>query len=277
MTQVKLPMLDAAPGEAASDGALGAATMTTAAHPATATPGAAPAEASPAATTPAVAGVRRGTTPSQDLLRGVWKENPVLVQLLGLCPTLAVTNSVENSIAMGVATFFVLLGSSVLVSSLRKLIPGEVRISAYILIIATFVTIADLALAAIVPDIHKALGAFIALIVVNCIILGRQEAFAAKRPVGRAALDAIGTGAGFVVALLMMGAIRELLGNGTLLGHVVFGAHFEPWVIMVLPPGGFLTLGCILLGFGWWRERRDAAKRARPRRWPNGVLSRRAA
>jgi electron transport complex protein RnfE len=122
----------------------------------------------------------KATTPQQDLLRGIWRENPVLVQMLGLCPALAVTNSLANGIAMGGATFFVLLGSSVLVSSLRRLIPPEVRITAYILIIATFVTLADMLLAAMVPDIHKALGAFIALIVVNCIILGRQEAFSAR-------------------------------------------------------------------------------------------------
>jgi electron transport complex protein RnfE len=221
-------------------------------------------------------GSRRGTTPGQDLTRGVWRENPVLIQMLGLCPTLAVTNTVANSIAMGLATFFVLLGSSVLVSSLKKLIPAEVRISAYILIIATFVTIADMALAAIVPDIHKALGAFIALIVVNCIILGRQEAFASRRPVGRSALDAMGTGAGFMIALLLMGGIREVLGNGSFLGHSLFGPSYEPWIVMILPPGGFLTLGVILLGFGWWRERRGGAV-PRVRRWPHGVATRRAA
>jgi electron transport complex protein RnfE len=219
---------------------------------------------------------RRGTSPSQDLLRGVWRENPVLVQLLGLCPTLAVTNTVANSLAMGIATFFVLLGSSLLVSSLKRLIPAEVRISAYILIIATFVTIADMALAAVVPDIHKALGAFIALIVVNCMILGRQEAFASRRPVGRSLLDAAGTGAGFLIALVMMGAVREVLGNGSFLGRPLFGPGFEPWIIMILPPGGFLTLGSILLAFGWWKERtRGAAPRVR--RWPHGVASRRAA
>ena len=219
---------------------------------------------------------RRGTTPREDLLRGIWRENPVLVQLLGLCPALAVTNTVANSLAMGIATFFVLLGSSLLVSSLKHLIPAEVRIAAYILIIATFVTIADLGLAAVVPDIHKALGAFIALIVVNCMILGRQEAFASKRPVGRALLDAAGTGTGFLIALVMLGGIRELLGSGSLLGYSLFGARFEPWIIMILPPGGFLTLGFILLAFGWWRERRDARQPAL-RRWPNGVLPGRAA
>ncbi len=213
----------------------------------------------------------RQTTPSEDLVRGIWKENPVLVQLLGLCPTLAVTNTVENSIAMGLATFFVLVGSSVLVSSLKRWIPKEVRISAYILVIATFVTLADMVLEAVVPEIHKALGAFIALIVVNCIILGRQEAFASKNTVWRSILDAVGSGLGFIVTLLMMGSVRELLGNGTLLGHPVLGPHFEPWVIMILPPGGFFTLGIILLSFGWWKERRKVP--VHPRRWPHGVLS----
>jgi electron transport complex protein RnfE len=212
----------------------------------------------------------RETTPKQDFVRGIWDENPVLIQLLGLCPALAVTNTVANSIAMGAATFFVLTGSSLLVSTLKKFIPGEVRISAYILIIATFVTIADLVLAAVVPDIHKELGAFIALIVVNCMILGRQEAFASKRPVGRALLDAVGTGTGFMIALLMMGGLRELLGNGSLLGVSVMGPTFEPWIIMILPPGGFLTLGIILLALGWWEERK-APSRQPVRQWTHGV------
>jgi electron transport complex protein RnfE len=211
----------------------------------------------------------RATTPSQDFFRGIWRENPVLIQLLGLCPALAVTNTAANAIAMGLATFFVLMGSSILVSSLKKFIPGEVRISAYILIIATFVTIADMLLAAIVPDIHKALGAFIALIVVNCMILGRQEAFASKRPVTRAILDAAGTGVGFIIALLMMGGIREILGNGTFLGVPLFGDAFEPWIIMILPPGGFFTLGILLLGFAWWEERKNVP--VHPRQWPHGV------
>jgi electron transport complex protein RnfE len=210
----------------------------------------------------------RATTPRYDLLRGVWEENPVLVQLLGLCPALAVTNTVANSIAMGLATFFVLFGSSLLVSTFKRFIPHEVRISAYILIIATFVTIADLVLAAVVPTIHKALGAFIALIVVNCMILGRQEAFASKRPVGRALLDAAGTGVGFIIALLMMGAFREILGYGSFLGFPLFGGSYEPWIIMILPPGGFFTLGFILLGFGWWRGRKS---QPRVRQWPHGV------
>ena len=198
----------------------------------------------------------RETTPTQDLLSGIWRENPVLIQMLGLCPALAVTNTVANSLAMGGATFFVLCGSSLFVSLLKRFIPHEVRISTYILIIATFVTVADMSLEALVPSLHKALGAFIALIVVNCMILGRQESFASKKPVGRALLDAAGTGVGFLIAMLMMGGIRELLGAGTLLGFPVFGDSFEPWVVMILPPGGFLTLGCWLLGLAWWEERR---------------------
>jgi electron transport complex protein RnfE len=188
-------------------------------------------------------------------MRGIWRENPVLIQLLGLCPALAVTNSVANSLAMGLATTFVLLGSSVLVASVKRIVPTEVRISTYILIIATFVTVADMVLQAVVPEVHKELGAFVALIVVNCLILSRQETFASRRPVGRAALDAIGYSTGFMIALLIMGAVRELLGNGSLLGWPVFGPSFEPWVIMILPPGGFLTLGIVLIILAWFKER----------------------
>lgn len=213
----------------------------------------------------------RETTSSEVVMRGIWRENPVLIQLLGLCPALAVTNTVANSLAMGLATFFVLVGSSVLVSLFKGWIPKEVRISAYILVIATFVTIADLVLNAVVPEIHRALGAFIALIVVNCMILGRQEAFASKQPVGRAILDAVGTGSGFILALTMMGALREVLGYGSFLGVDLFGPRFEPWIVMILPAGGFFALGFILLAFGWWAER--GRESVRPRRWPHGVMT----
>jgi electron transport complex protein RnfE len=202
-------------------------------------------------------------TRTETLLRGVWRENPVLIQMLGLCPALAVTNTVENSLAMGVATFFVLCASSLLVSIFRKVIPHEVRISTYILIIATFVTVADMGLAALTPDVHKSLGAFIALIVVNCMILGRQEAFASKQPVGRALIDAVGTGFGFVLAMLLMGTVREVLGQGSFLEIPLFGPNYEPWVVMILPPGGFLTLGVLLLGLNAWQSRRAA--KATPR------------
>ena len=157
----------------------------------------------------------RKTTPSQDFVRGIWKENPVLIQMLGLCPALAVTNTVKNALAMSAATFFVLTCSSVLIASVKGLIPKEVRISSYILVIATFVTLADMILQAYAPVQHKDLGAFIALIVVNCMILGRQEAFSSKNTVFRSLLDAIGVGIGFTIALIMMGGFREILGVGT--------------------------------------------------------------
>jgi electron transport complex protein RnfE len=204
---------------------------------------------------------RRVTPPSEDLVKGFWRENPVLIQLLGLCPTLAVTNSVANSAVMGIATFFVLVGSSFLVSLVRRWIPNEVRIATYIVIIATFVTVAEMILQALVPVIYKQLGAFVALIVVNCIILGRQEAFAGKNPVGRSVLDAVGMGIGFMIMMLIMGSVREVLGSGTLLGVSLFGPRFEPWVIMVLPPGGFFTLAFVLLTLAWWKER--TAQRAK--------------
>ncbi|HKK27017.1 MAG TPA: electron transport complex subunit RsxE [Gemmatimonadota bacterium] len=205
-------------------------------------------------------------------LRGVWEENPVLIQILGLCPTLAVTNTVENAVAMALATAFVLVGSSGLVSLVRRIIPDQVRISAYILIIATFVTVVDLLMAAVAPSASKALGPFVPLIVVNCMILGRAEAFASKNPFFPSILDAAGTSSGFAVALLMMGGVRELLGSGSLLGLHVLPGSWEPWVIMILPPGGFLTLGVILMGLSWWwRRGQKADETARPRRWPHGV------
>ena len=210
-------------------------------------------------------GPRRAVPPGEDLVKGFWRENPVLVQLLGLCPTLAVTNSVANSAVMGIATFFVLVGSSLLVSASRRFIPNEVRITSYILIIATFVSIAEMALQALVPDIHKALGAFVALIVVNCIILGRQEAFAGKNPVGRSVLDAVGMGIGFIIMMLIMGSVREVLGSGTFLGVSLFGPAYEPWVIMVLPPGGFFTLAFVLLAVAWLKRRKALRARAAER------------
>ncbi len=218
------------------------------------------------------------TTRRQDLLRGVWKENPVLVQLLGLCPALAVTNTVRNGFAMGLATAFVLVSSSFFVSSLKRLIPHEARISSFVLIIATFVTVVDIFMAAMVPDVSKALGPFVPLIVVNCMILGRQEAFASRRPVRRSVLDATGTSTGFLIALLLMGGFRELMGSGSLLGVRVMPHNFEPWVIMVLPPGGFFTLGFILLALSWTRLRKaETGRMTRPRRWPHGVLTERRA
>ncbi|MHC4909098.1 MAG: electron transport complex subunit RsxE [Planctomycetota bacterium] len=205
-----------------------------------------------------------GSTPSPvsperlhaEFVKGIWKENPVFVQVLGMCPALAVTNSAVNGLAMGAATAFVLVGSSFLVSLLKRLIPKPVRISTYIIIIASFVTIADFSLKAMAPAIHKELGAFISLIVVNCLILGRQEAFASRNPISAAVADALGMALGFTIALVLLGGVREVLGSGSLFGQNLFGDRFEPWVIMILPPGGFLVLGMILLVFGWMQRPR---------------------
>jgi electron transport complex protein RnfE len=185
----------------------------------------------------------------KETVKGLWQENPVFVQLLGLCPALAVTNSAINGLAMGGATTFVLVGSSMLVSLFRNLIPKQVRITSFIITIATFVTVADLSLQALVPNIHKELGAFIALIVVNCLILGRQEAFASRNYFRFAVGDAVGMALGFTAALVVLGGIREIFGSGSLFGVSLFGDSFEPWVIMILPPGGFLTLGVLLIIF----------------------------
>ncbi len=194
-------------------------------------------------------------------LKGVWEENPVFVQLLGMCPVLAVTNSVTNAFVMGMATTFVLVMSNLLVSSLRRLIPKQVRIATYILIIATFVTVADYTIQAVSLEVHKSLGAFISLIVVNCMILGRAEAFASKNTVGKSVLDALGMGTGFTFAVLCLGVVRELLGNGTLAGIQVMGDSFEPWIIMILPGGAFFVLGGWLLLFNWLKERRTAREK----------------
>lgn len=198
------------------------------------------------------------------MLKGLWKENPVFVQVLGMCPVLAVTNTVVNSIVMGLATTFVLVSSSILVSAFRKVIPKQVRIATYILIIATFVTVADYVIPAISLEVHRSLGAFVALIVVNCVILGRAEAFSSKNTIGRSVLDALGMGAGFTVALLCLGIVREVLGSGTFMNIPVFGPDFEPWVVMVLPGGAFFVLGAWLLLFNWMRERNKTKRRVVP-------------
>ncbi len=191
---------------------------------------------------------------------GLWKENPVFIMLLGLCPVLAVTNTAMNALAMGLATTFVLLCSGVLVSLLRKVIPKQVRIASYIIIIATFVTITDYAIQAISLDLYKALGAFIQLIVVNCIILGRAEAYASKNPVANAFINALGMGVGFTFALLCLGVVREVLGSGSLFGMDLFGPAFQPWAVFVLPPGGFFVLAFWLFIFSVFRKRKERAQ-----------------
>ena len=180
--------------------------------------------------------------------KGIWRENAVFRLLLGLCPVLAVTTNAENGLGMGLATTFVLVNSNIVVSLLRKLIPAKVRIPAYIVIIASFVTIVQLVMEAYVYGLHKSLGIFIPLIVVNCLILGRAEAFASKNGTFISVIDGLGMGAGFTLALFVLGAVREIFGSGTLLGFSLFGAGYEPFLLMILPPGAFITLGLLLAG-----------------------------
>jgi len=194
-------------------------------------------------------------TIQEEFSKGLWLDNPVSRQLLGMCSTLAITNAVINGIAMGLAVSFVLICSSLLVSLVRKFIPNQVRIASYIVIIASFVTIADRFMAAYFPPLSKALGPYVPLIVVNCIILGRAEAFASKSTVGRSLIDALGMSVGYIVALLILSSVREILGSGTILGYRVLGTQFEPWIIMILPPGAFITLG-ILIAIAFQIERK---------------------
>jgi electron transport complex protein RnfE len=177
---------------------------------------------------------------------GILNENPTFRLVLGMCPTLAVTTSVASGIGMGVATIFVLLGSNLVTSMLRNFIPSKVRIPAYIVIVATFVTIVGMVMQAFFPAIYQALGIFIPLIVVNCIVLARIEVFASKNPVAASSVDALGMGVGFTLALLLLASIREILGSGSWLGFNVTGALFEPAIIMLLPPGAFIALGLMM-------------------------------
>jgi Na+-translocating ferredoxin:NAD+ oxidoreductase subunit E len=178
--------------------------------------------------------------------KGLWDSNPVIKQSLGLCPALAVTVTALNGLAMGLATTFVLVFSSLIVSLIRHWIPRQVRIAAHIVIIATFVTIVDLVMKARFPALSSSLGPYIPLIVVNCLILGRQEMFASKNQPVRAVLDGFGVGTGFLVVLFTLGGVREVIGSGTFLGAQVMPAAFQPWLIMVLPGGAFLTLGVLM-------------------------------
>ncbi|MFW6139094.1 MAG: electron transport complex subunit RsxE [Spirochaetota bacterium] len=182
----------------------------------------------------------------QEFTKGFWRENPILVLVLGMCPTLAVTTTAVNGLTMGLAVVFVLTCSSVIVSMVRNLVPSQVRIPVFIVVIATFVTMVDLFLKAFFLDLSKALGPFIPLIVVNCIILGRAEAFASKNPVWLSLVDALGVSFGFTVTLVILGGIREILGMRSFFGVEVMSQGFEPWVVMLLPPGAFLTLGFML-------------------------------
>jgi Na+-translocating ferredoxin:NAD+ oxidoreductase subunit E len=189
--------------------------------------------------------------------KGFFKENPVFVLGLGLCATLAVTTNMINALGMGAATTFVLIGSSVLVSALKKVTPNDIRIPIFVVMIATFVTIVDLSMKAWMPALSSSLGIFIPLIVVNCIILGRAEAYAFKNSIWNSAVDALGMGIGFTIALCLMSGFREIIGSGTFFGFPLFGSDYRGPLMMILPPGGFLMLGLILAFINWNRIRKS--------------------
>ncbi|UCC94808.1 MAG: electron transport complex subunit E [Candidatus Omnitrophota bacterium] len=192
----------------------------------------------------------------KDFLKGLWSQHPIFRQLLGMCPTLAVTTSAENGIYMGLAVIFVLVFSSLVVALIKKFIPHQVRIAVYTVIIATFVTIVHIFLKAQYPDVSMALGPYVPLIIVNCIILGRCEAFASKHSVSTTLYDALGMGVGFTWGLFILGSIREFFGSGTVLGVAVLGSAYNPLVVMILPAGAFLVLGflvAIMNGLERWK------------------------
>ena len=194
-------------------------------------------------------------------LNGVITENPTFRLVLGTCPTLAVTTSAINGLGMGAAATFVLLGSNIVISALRKIIPDKVRIPAFIVVICMFVTIIQLVMQAFLPSLYESLGIFLPLIVVNCIILGRAEAFASKNPVVASAVDGVGMGLGFTLALTLIGCIRELAGNGSVFGINLLGTSYQPMLLMILPAGGFLVFG-LLLGIinALTNRKKEAAK-----------------
>ncbi len=188
------------------------------------------------------------------LKNGLVLQNPTLVLLLGMCSTLAVTTSLQNSLGMGLSTTAVLILSNLVISLLRKLIPSQIRIASYVVVVAAFVTVIDLLLQAYFPELSKSLGIFIPLIVVNCIILARAEAFASKHTPGYAAVDGLAMGLGFTMALCVLGTIRELLGAGKLWGMPLFGPNFQPVLLIVAPCGGFIVLGCVIALVQWLRN-----------------------
>lgn len=189
---------------------------------------------------------------------GLVAENPALIQLIGMCPTLAVTTSAINGLAMGLATTVVLIGSNIVISMIKKIIPDEIRIPSFIVVIATFVTLIGMILKAYLPDLDRTLGIFIPLIVVNCLILGRAEAFASKNSVGNSAIDGLAMGLGFAGALTILGIIRELFGAGSVFGIDIFGAGYQPALILILPPGAFFVLGLLTAGVALIQNRKKA-------------------
>jgi len=192
----------------------------------------------------------------REFTKGIVRRNPTFILLLGLCPTLAVSTSVKNALGMGLASTFVLVFSNTIISLIRKFIPKKVRIPCYIVVIATFVTIVELIMEAYLPTLNASLGIYVPLIVVNCVILGRAEAFASRHAVGVSILDGLGMGAGFSLALLLLGAVREILGSNTLWGYQLCPG-FQPALIMILPPGAFLTIAFLLGLFQIIRERKS--------------------
>ncbi|MBS3812592.1 electron transport complex subunit E [Candidatus Bipolaricaulota bacterium] len=185
----------------------------------------------------------------KDFVKGIWRENPVFVQVLGMCPTLAVTTSLINGLSMGLATTFVLIASGLAISSLRKVIPDQVRIASFMIIIASFVTVVKLLFEAHIPTISTQLGPYLPLIVTNCIILGRQEAFASKEPVSRSLMDALGMGLGFAFALVVLGSVRELFYQGTIADVEILGSWYKSMIIMVQPAGAFISLSILVALF----------------------------
>lgn len=198
---------------------------------------------------------------TKEFTKGLWKENPVLVLLLGMCPTLAVTSSATNGLGMGVATMCVLMGSNIVVSAIRKIVPKKIRIPVYIVIIATFVTIVDLLMQAYAPTaLYDALGIFIPLIVVNCIVLGRAEAFASKNGIGKSILDGLGMGLGFTLALVALGASREFLGSGSLFEVKMIPGWTTDFMLPTSAPGAFIILGLFLAGMNAMNMRKAKGK-----------------
>lgn len=187
----------------------------------------------------------------KELTKGLYRENPIFRLALGLCPVLAVSTSIDNAIGMGAAATFVLLCSNIIVSLIRKGIPSKIRIPIFIVVIASFVTLVEMVMEAYFPDLFRALGIFVPLIVVNCIILGRAEAFASRNNTFYALLDAVGMGIGFTLGLILIAFFRELLGDGKLMGFPVLGQSFEPVILMILAPGAFITMGLLLAFFNW--------------------------
>jgi len=189
--------------------------------------------------------------------KGILKENPLFVQVLGVCPALATTTSLTNALGMGVAFSLVLIFSNLLISALKSFIPDQIRIPCYIVVIASLVTVTEMLMNALVPDIYAALGIFIPLIVVNCIILGRAEAFASKNGLWTSFQDAVGMGLGYTLALSFVGSIREILGAGTLLGFPVLSASYQPILLMLMPPGAFITMGFLFAGVNYLKQRKE--------------------